>query len=627
MSGSRAEGFEFHLSDLDQVFVDRNAIVMNRSTLFKATYNNSQRLFLMETDNSPPGSAFVKCLAFGNHNTSLIDALVFRGCDMYFSSKVMREGFLYSRISSSHGPCQTVSALGIDIDNAYALRCPIWPRLALPFVERSHYRGWPSYHVLKDICDDGCLLVPINSKQQQHRDMFDLEWRISFSLAEKRLVHSMNHSQFLCYGLLKLFLDEVIKKNLCDTDLLCSYFIKTAVFWEISDNSIDWSPFNLLYKFWNTFRRLLRWVSIGYCPNFFIPENNMFYGKIFGDNQAAVLRTLRDLYSEGYLSLLRCSSLHSHLQLLNARPQVSNIFSNVEVEYVPWFVVENKRLWVTLMFDIRFDSSSTENIIKTLRNVLMLNTESAETSLAKRFALNNILQTHAENLCVSTNATNSTDQSNRKRYNDLRTAEKILLKTKTFFCSNYFFLMKQTYMTGNFHKTINIIYYIKHRIQCRPFMYKWILSSEIMTSFLPHGLPHDTLIKSFIVSLLQMNSRTSIEELKLECMATDMTSSTGVLLIPPLVFMDFLLILSFTHVGEKHRRHQVLEELKALLYQSVYSPHLFVVKGISWEILGICQHLCGDRQGALQSYTHAFNDIHNDFKPATIARISLLENN
>ena len=106
----------------------------------------------------------------------------------------------------------------------------------------------------------------------------------------------MKHCQFLCYGLSKVFLNEVLKSKLSDKDLLCSYFMKTAVFWEISDHSKGWTHFNFLHKFLNVFRRLIKWVSIGYCPNFFIPENNMFYGKICGRTQTALLGTLREFY-------------------------------------------------------------------------------------------------------------------------------------------------------------------------------------------------------------------------------------------------------------------------------------------------------------------------------------------
>lgn len=54
---------------------------------------------------------------------------------------------------------------------------------------------------------------------------------ISFSLAEKSLVYSMNHSQFLLYGLMKLFLKEIINKGLDEEEeILCSYHIKQPSF-------------------------------------------------------------------------------------------------------------------------------------------------------------------------------------------------------------------------------------------------------------------------------------------------------------------------------------------------------------------------------------------------------------
>lgn len=39
-------------------------------------------------------------------------------------------------------------------------------------------------------------------------DECELEWSLSFSLAEQKIVYSFNHTQFLCYGMLKIFLKE-----------------------------------------------------------------------------------------------------------------------------------------------------------------------------------------------------------------------------------------------------------------------------------------------------------------------------------------------------------------------------------------------------------------------------------
>jgi hypothetical protein len=55
--------------------------------------------------------------------------------------------------------------------------------------------------LIKEIVDYGCLLVPIGPKEIENSELL---WRISFSMAEKQLSHSMNYTQILCYALLKL---------------------------------------------------------------------------------------------------------------------------------------------------------------------------------------------------------------------------------------------------------------------------------------------------------------------------------------------------------------------------------------------------------------------------------------
>lgn len=93
----------------------------------------------------------------------------------------------------------------------------------------------------------------------------------------------MNHTQFLIYGLLKLFLKEIINKGIRDEEkLLCSYHIKTSVLWAIQQSTLrQWCPQNILDGFWICFKLLLRWVYEGVCPNFFIPQNNIFLSKSF----------------------------------------------------------------------------------------------------------------------------------------------------------------------------------------------------------------------------------------------------------------------------------------------------------------------------------------------------------
>ncbi|KAK3087754.1 hypothetical protein FSP39_010197 [Pinctada imbricata] len=621
MSGSKAEGFDFKSSDFDFMFIDRNAIVCTSDIHITSQMHCTPTLLIIETENVSPGFAFIRCQRYQN-NAMLKRALVLRSTGIYLSSKKIRESFMSTSMSSCHGPCQTSTLLGCERDSAYTLSCRFWPKEAISFVHRSLRRGWPSYETLMQICKDGCLLVPINSKQQQYSDMTDLQWRISFSLAEKKLVYSMNHSQFLCYGLSKLLLNEVLKKASPNEDLLCSYFMKTAVFWEISEDRNDWSPSNFLSKFWKVFCRLIRWVSIGYCPNFFIPENNMFQGKIFGETQVTLLGTLRDLYIDGYWSLLRCPSLYEDLSLLITRPEIAYILSCDESEYVPSSKIMLERLRFILTFDLSIGVTNREEILRIMINMLsMLNTQSVDIMCTVRLRVNYLLQTYSQKAFLSQNSSYFNKSRNRIMHNDFKTAQAILCRTKTFFCMNYFILIQHIYMAGNYHRTIEMIHYTRHKLQSQSYMYTWTLNGDIIMAALQRGMSYDTVAKSLIVSEIAMYEDTSNEELKLECLALEQTVGACLLSIPPLVFLNFLLILSYTRLGENYRRYDILDELHTLLYHDDGNHIRILHRAISWEILGICQQLCDDPHGAYQSYLHALDNDFNYFKQATVERI------
>ena len=141
----------------------------------------------------------------------------------------------------------------------------------------------------------------------------------------------MNHSQFLCYGLLKIFLKEAIDADPNTKGLLCSYFLKTALFWEITTSSNQWGPSSLMSCFWNCFRRLLQWVSCSYCPNFFIPQNNMFRWKIKGTHRDKLLQHMKTLYSEGYMCLLRCPSLFGDMLRIMLIPRVEVVVAELSI--------------------------------------------------------------------------------------------------------------------------------------------------------------------------------------------------------------------------------------------------------------------------------------------------------
>lgn len=178
-----------------------------------------------------------------------------------------------------HGPCVSSSLL-VDIDIMACLKCHTWTTVATQWLSRLRPSGWPSPEIISEIVLQGCLLVPIGSKSSCSKS-HPFEWRFSFSLSEKLLVHSFNHTQLLCYALLKIWLKELLNSDNIRNKQLCSYFMKTVLFWILEEyENLNWIPKNLLYCFLLCIDRLHYWIVCGYFPNYFIPEHNMIDGKL-----------------------------------------------------------------------------------------------------------------------------------------------------------------------------------------------------------------------------------------------------------------------------------------------------------------------------------------------------------
>ncbi|CAG2225847.1 unnamed protein product [Mytilus edulis] len=135
-----------------------------------------------------------------------------------------------------HGPC--ISDSRDAVDHLFCFRAMLWPDVADSWLTRNRKSSmWPPSDVILNSVSQGILLVPIGSKFGSTEDC-SFEWRISFSLQERDLIHSFNHTQVLCYTAFKY-----LKKDLLTESGLCSYFIKTAIFWlcEELDNNM-WIP-------------------------------------------------------------------------------------------------------------------------------------------------------------------------------------------------------------------------------------------------------------------------------------------------------------------------------------------------------------------------------------------------
>lgn len=100
------------------------------------------------------------------------------------------------------------------------------------------------------------------------------------------------------------------------------------MFWCIQTNSgYEWSKENFFDCFWKCYRLLLSWVYAGYCPNFFIPQNNLFVCKIIGTDQERLLTEMYNLYCSRYRCLSTIQRLHTAMEY-GATPQSTEAFFN-----------------------------------------------------------------------------------------------------------------------------------------------------------------------------------------------------------------------------------------------------------------------------------------------------------
>ena len=196
------------------------------------------------------------------------------------STKVLRFGYIFpAALYKAHGPAMAAQATSKipqhDIVRAY--RCRSWPNAALEWLDRERKYDWPPQDLIENMKKLGFFVVRIGHPHGSERD---LEWRISLSLQERLLMFSLNHTQFKCYILLKMVKKDYINKKL-GVEAVSSYHCKTCLFYMIENTPGDlWQPKNLLACLKGCLKRLYIWVKSGICPNYFIPKENMFAGRL-----------------------------------------------------------------------------------------------------------------------------------------------------------------------------------------------------------------------------------------------------------------------------------------------------------------------------------------------------------
>ena len=119
-----------------------------------------------------------------------------------------------------------------------------WPDEAKSWLTRN--TAWPSNKLKHDIIRKGYLLVPTGNPTSPEKH---LEWRCSFSVAEKMLFQSLGRIQIYIFLLFKVLIKEYLPGCVNwdgEREIISTYQLKTVFLWYLEDNEYNWEPENML---------------------------------------------------------------------------------------------------------------------------------------------------------------------------------------------------------------------------------------------------------------------------------------------------------------------------------------------------------------------------------------------
>ena len=326
-TGSQAEGLKLPGSDRDFMEDMNNSFkVKVIQTLLETDDTNSYNVFLMCTESVPPGFALLQCVNTLPNCVLRFDCFQNLNGRLYFSSNTFVQILFYLFVTMGSAN-ETYARQGPSLetwneymyiydksesghDHVYSIHCPFWPNCVYEWAQRPRYLGWPSSHVVASIVNFGCHLVPVG---HPHSDTKLLEWRISFSMAERALVWSFNLVQMQCYAVMKIILKEFIKVKCSPPNfVLCSYFIKTFLFWKFETTDFNFwrlENFRECIKF--LLKEFSKCIGEGILRHYFIPSFNLLSVKLTREAQAE-LRQIIDMAIQCDIGILmECKTLRS----------------------------------------------------------------------------------------------------------------------------------------------------------------------------------------------------------------------------------------------------------------------------------------------------------------------------
>jgi hypothetical protein len=490
-----------------------------------------------------------------------------------FIRKVIEKAHYFK--TSVHGPC--LSNIEETFDIAFCFHLYSWPRQAEQWLYRHRPGQWPPDILIDEIVNYGCILVPIGPKEIENNDLL---WRISFSMAEKQLSHAMNYTQILCYALLKLSLKNIINTYDQAKGLLCSYFMKTAMFWlseEIPTNAFQLQ--NIFHCYFLCLDKIISWVKCCYCPNYFIPEHNMFRGKINRSNSRLLLNVLERLRN-GEHEVFTVNALFNSEALLHDSCIKLEMFLYKVIASI--IIRDIEKGYTLLNFTKSLVMSQSSSILSGMCNYYYAMTS----------------QIIVQNLPFPT--------TNKPNVRVIRRYHKHLYDgTKNDAVSGWLLYASFYYVLGQYNSTLKIIDHILSR--CTPDMIM-LHKAHYTTNDIKYykqnaGCSKITLNEK--MRLATINDVRYVEqstliphELKLE-----VQKKGGIFDVPPVVMSHCLRFLCYHHLYDIVNKQESLSDLYLTIKEKYFISENQLSNSLT--ILGVCNEIVGDKEAAYYCYDTA----------------------
>jgi len=206
---------------------------------------------------------------------------------------------------------------------------------------RKRHHQWPSTHLQREIAEMEEYLVPVGLKLSEFQD---IEWRISYTTAERKLVQNMQDEQVRLYAALKIIHKDFLKP-LCRN--FTSYFIKNLLFWVLELTPIWAFTSSQLYdRVISALCHLKRFLKSYMFPNYIIPERNMFLGRMTPVECKKMSNEIQHLIDRGCAFLFSSQKLSVSIQLAYNYPDRAK-------EYALWLMQIEEVYWPMMLFSTK----------------------------------------------------------------------------------------------------------------------------------------------------------------------------------------------------------------------------------------------------------------------------------